>query len=60
MKKVTTFLAVFLLFTCHVQSYAQQSENAKKTFIGNNKTSGRVNILTGQGKRKKYLGVVVK
>jgi len=34
MKKVTTFLAVFLLFTCHVQSYAQQSENAKKTFIG--------------------------
>ena len=34
--------------------------DTKKTFIGNNKTSGRVNILTGQGKRKKYLGVVVK
>lgn len=34
MKKVITYLAVFLLFTCHVQSYAQQSENAKKTFIG--------------------------
>ena len=34
--------------------------DTKKTFVGNNKTSGRVNILTGQGKRKKYLGVVVK
>ena len=34
MKKIITFLAVFLLFTCHVQTYAQQSENAKKTFIG--------------------------
>ena len=34
MKKITIYLAVFLLLTCHVQSYAQQSENSKKTFIG--------------------------
>tara|TARA_B110000444_G_C18608622_1_gene486559 strand:- start:450 stop:659 length:210 start_codon:yes stop_codon:yes gene_type:complete len=34
MKKITIHLAVFLLLTCHVQSYAQQSENSKKTFIG--------------------------
>ena len=34
--------------------------DTKKTFVGNNNTSGRVNFLTGKGKRKKYLGVVVK
>ncbi|WP_415286309.1 prepilin-type N-terminal cleavage/methylation domain-containing protein [Candidatus Pelagibacter sp. Uisw_104] len=34
--------------------------DSKKTFVGNNNTSGRVNFLTGKGKRKKYLGVVVK
>ena len=34
MKKITIYLAVFLLLTFHVQSYAQQSENSKKTFIG--------------------------
>ena len=36
--------------------------DTKKTFIdsaGTN-TTGRVNFLTGKGKRKKYLGVVVK
>ena len=35
--------------------------DTKKTFIntGTN-TSGRVNFLTGKGKRKKYLGVVIK
>ena len=36
--------------------------DTKKTFIdvGTNNTSGRVNFLTGKGKSKKYLGVVVK
>ena len=34
--------------------------DTKKTFVGNSNTSGRVNFLTGKGKRKKYLGVVVK
>ena len=36
--------------------------DSKKTFIkqGANNTTGRVNFLTGKGKRKKYLGVVVK
>jgi hypothetical protein len=28
--------------------------------VGTNNTTGRVNFLTGTGKRKKYLGVVVK
>ena len=35
--------------------------DTKKTFINSGtNTSGRVNFLTGKGKRKKYLGVVVK
>ena len=36
--------------------------DSKKTFIkqGANNTTGRVNFLTGKGKRKKYLGVIVK
>ena len=36
--------------------------DTKKTFVnvGTNNTTGRVNFLTGTGKRKKYLGVVVK
>ena len=36
--------------------------DSKKTFVkqGINNTTGRVNFLTGKGKRKKYLGVVVK
>ena len=36
--------------------------DTKKTFVnvGTNNTTGRVNFLTGKGKRKKYLGVVVK
>ena len=36
--------------------------DSKKTFVkqGTNNTTGRVNFLTGKGKRKKYLGVVVK
>jgi len=34
--------------------------DTKKTFIGDGDTSGRVNFLTGKGKRKKYLGVVIK
>ena len=33
----------------------------KKTFVNSGtNTTGRVNFLTGKGKRKKYLGVVVK
>ena len=38
------------------------SGDSKKTFVnvGTNNTTGRVNFLTGKGKRKKYLGVVVK
>jgi len=28
--------------------------------VGTNNTTGRVNFLTDTGKRKKYLGVVVK
>ncbi len=35
--------------------------DTKKTFINTGiNTTGRVNFLTGKGKRKKYLGVVVK
>jgi hypothetical protein len=36
--------------------------DSKKTFVSTSgdRTSGRVNFLTGKGKRKKYLGVVVK
>jgi len=36
--------------------------DSKKTFVSsaNDKVSGRVNFLTGKGKRKKYLGVIVK
>ena len=38
------------------------SGDSKKTLVnaGTNNTTGRVNFLTGKGKRKKYLGVVVK
>ena len=38
------------------------NQDSKKTFINtkNNNTSGKVNFITGKGKRKKYLGVVVK
>ena len=37
------------------------SNDTKKTFINSgSNTSGRVNFITGKGKRKKYLGVVVK
>ena len=37
------------------------SNDIKKTYIGSgSNTSGRVNFITGKGKRKKYLGVVVK
>jgi len=37
-------------------------KDTKKTFIGkkNNSTSGRINILTGNEKSKKYLSVVIK
>ena len=35
--------------------------DSKKTFVNSGtNTTGRVNFLTGKGKRKKYLGVVVK
>jgi hypothetical protein len=36
--------------------------DSKKTIVtsGAKNTTGRVNFLTGKGKRKKYLGVVVK
>ena len=35
--------------------------DSKKTFVNSGtNTTGRVNFLTGEGKRKKYLGVVVK
>jgi hypothetical protein len=35
--------------------------DTKKTFINSGtNTTGRVNFLTGKGKRKKYLGVVIK
>ena len=35
--------------------------DTKKTFVKSGKnTTGRVNFLSGKGKRKKYLGVVVK
>ena len=35
--------------------------DTKKTFVNSGtNTTGRVNFLTGKGKRKKYLGVVVK
>ena len=35
--------------------------DTKKTFVNSgSNTTGRVNFLTGKGKRKKYLGVVVK
>ena len=38
------------------------SGDTKKTFVikGAQNTTGRINFLTGKGKRKKYLGVVVK
>ena len=37
------------------------SYDSKKTFVNSvTNTTGRVNFLTGKGKRKKYLGVVVK
>ena len=37
------------------------SYDNKKTFINSgSNTTGRVNFLTGTGKRKKYLGVVIK
>ena len=37
------------------------SYDSKKTFVNSGtNTTGRVNFLTGKGKRKKYLGVVVK
>ena len=38
------------------------TKDSKKTFIDtrDDKTYGRVNFLTGKGKRKKYLGVVIK
>ena len=37
------------------------SYDNKKTFVNSgSNTTGRVNFLTGKGKRKKYLGVVVK
>jgi len=37
------------------------SNDIKKTYIGSgSNTSGRVNFITGKGKRKKYLGVVIK
>jgi hypothetical protein len=34
------------------------SGDSKKTFVSNG--TGRVNFFTGKGKRKKYLGVIVK
>ena len=37
------------------------SYDNKKTFVNSgSNTTGRVNFLTGKGKRKKYLGVVIK
>ena len=38
------------------------SGDTKKTFVikGAQNTTGRINFLTGKGKRKKYLGVVIK
>ena len=38
------------------------SQDSKKTFVStlNKSTAGRVNFITGKGKRKKYLSVVVK
>ena len=37
------------------------SHDNKKTFVNSgSNTTGRVNFLTGKGKRKKYLGVVIK
>lgn len=37
------------------------SHDNKKTFVNSgSNTTGRVNFLTGTGKRKKYLGVVIK
>ena len=37
------------------------SYDTKKTFVNSGtNTSGRINFFTGKGKRKKYLGVVVK
>ena len=37
------------------------NSDTKKTFVNSGtNTTGRVNFLTGKGKRKKYLGVVVK
>jgi len=38
------------------------SQDSKKIFINtkNNNAAGKVNFITGKGKRKKYLGVVIK
>ena len=37
------------------------ASDTKKTFVNSGtNTTGRINFLTGKGKRKKYLGVVVK
>ena len=37
------------------------SYDSKRTYVNSGtNTSGRVNFFTGKGKRKKYLGVVVK
>ena len=38
------------------------NQDSKKTFVStrNKSTAGRVNFITGKGKRKKYLSVIVK
>ena len=38
------------------------NQDSKKTFVSTlrKNTAGRVNFITGKGKRKKYLGVVIK
>ena len=38
------------------------SQDSKKTFVStrNKSTAGRVNFITGKGKRKKYLSLVIK
>ena len=43
------------------RAFKCDSNDSKKTFVNSGtNTTGRVNFLTGEGKRKKYLGVVVK
>ena len=43
------------------RAFKCDSNDSKKTFVNSGtNTTGRVNFLTGKGKRKKYLGVVVK